>query len=219
MLRWQGDFNWSAVNNYAARSAPEREYLLFLNNDTEVITPTWIEEMLMHAQRPEVAAVGAMLYYPNDTIQHAGVILGLGGYAAHAFAGVKRGNAGYIGRLLYAQNYSAVTGASMMVRRSVWEELGGFDETYPVNYNDVDFCLRAGEAGYRIVWTPHAELYHYESKTRGRQVLPEEKQHLQDRWGWKIEKGDPYYNPNFSLLNGRFMVKNEKYESRILQQK
>ena len=212
VLRWQGDFNWSAINNFAVRNAPGQEYLLFLNNDTEVITPTWIEEMLMHAQRPGVAAVGAMLYYPNDTIQHAGVILGLNKTVAHAFEGTARGKSGYIGRLLYAQNYSAVTGACMMVRRSVWEELGGFDETYSVCYNDVDFCLRAGEAGYRIIWTPHAELYHHESRTRDRQVLPEEEQHLLDRWGWKIEKGDPYYSPSFSLLNGRFMIKNENNE-------
>ena len=145
---WPGSgFSWAALNNYAVAEKAAGEYLLLLNNDTKVISPGWIEEMLMHAQRQDVGAVGAMLYYPNNTIQHAGVILNLGGVAGHAFTGIRRGNEGYMGRLCFAQNLSAVTGACMMIRRNVWEEVGGIDEQLAVNLNDIDLCLRLRKAG------------------------------------------------------------------------
>lgn len=212
IIEWKGEsFNWSAINNFAVREAARETYLLFLNNDTEVIAPDWIQEMIMHAQRPQVGAVGAMLYYPDDTIQHAGVIIGLGGEAGHAASAMRRGNPGYMGRLCYAQDLSAVTGACLMVRRSVFEESGGFDERFAVRFNDTDFCLRLHEAGYLNIWTPYAELYHFESKSRGvydtaedRKQADEEKALFRERWGRLLEEGDPYFNPNLSLMRSDF---------------
>ena len=207
-------FNWSAINNYAVREAASGEYVLLLNNDTEVISHDWIQEMLMYAQRPDIGAVGAMLYYPDDTVQHAGVIVGLGGPAGHAFNGCRRGENGYMDRLSYAQDMSAVTGACMMMRRSVYDQLEGMDEKLAVGLNDIDFCLRARKSGYMIIWTPYAELYHYESKSRGKNDTPEdgirseqEKALFCDRWADILEKGDPYYNPNLSLLRSDFEPK------------
>ena len=221
ILRWPGEgFNWSAINNYAVSQAASGDYLLLLNNDTEVITPDWIEQMLMYAQRPDVGAVGAMLYYPDDTVQHAGVILGMGGVAAHAFREFTRENRGYMGRLCYAQDLSAVTGACMLLRREVWEQVGGLDERFAVNFNDVDLCLRIREAGYLVVWTPYAELYHYESKSRGgNRDTPEKKARTEreiglfkDRWQRLLEQGDPYYNPNLTLRRSDFSLQNRKYD-------
>ncbi|MBO4651727.1 MAG: glycosyltransferase family 2 protein [Lachnospiraceae bacterium] len=204
-IDWQGGFNWSAINNYAVRGA-DGEYLLFLNNDTEVITPEWIEEMLMHAQRKEVGIVGALLYYPNDSVQHGGVVIGLGGVAGHAFAGAGRGNRGYAGKLSYTQDMSAVTGACMLMRREIWETAEGFDEAFAVGLNDIDFCMRVRKAGYLILWTPFAELYHYESKSRGKpdtakkqEEASREVELFRTKWGNELEAGDPYYNPNLSL--------------------
>lgn len=217
LIRWKGGFNWSAINNHAVNVA-EGEILLFLNNDTEVINGDWIEEMLMHAQRPEVGAVGAMLYYPNNRIQHAGVVLGLGGVASHAFAGVDRESHGYVGKLCYAQDVSAVTGACMMMRRDVWSRVGGFDEQFAENYNDVDICMRIRKEGLLVVWTPYAELYHYESKSRGRVNTAEkrnktnaEAKRFRERWRKELENGDPYYNPNFSLRHS-YWLKDKKHE-------
>ena len=221
VITWPGKgFNWSTLNNYAVAEAAAGDYLLLLNNDIEVITPNWIEEMLMYAQRPDVGAVGAMLYYPDDTIQHAGVILGLAGVAGHAFHHRSRGDVGYFGRTCYAQNLSAVTGACMMIPKTVWDEVGGIDEEFAVNYNDIDLCVRIREAGYLIVWTPFAELYHYESKSRGdNDATPEkyaqakrERQLFRDRWHDVLERGDPYYNPNLTLQRGDFSIKNKNYE-------
>ena len=208
-----GPFNYSAINNFAVREAARGEYILLLNNDTEVISPGWLEEMLMYAQRRDVGAVGAMLYFPDDTVQHAGVILGLDGVAGHPYVHMKRGSYGYKGRLNYAQNYSAVTGACLMMRRDVWEEVGGLDETFAVSYNDVDLCMRIRKAGYLIVWTPHAELYHKESATRGYASTETEKRRRQgeivrfkERWGQELAAGDPYYNPNLSLMRSDFSL-------------
>ena len=216
-MDWQGGFNWSAINNYAAEKT-DGEYLLFLNNDTEVITPEWIEELLMHAQRPEIGIAGAMLYYPNDTIQHGGVVLGLGGVAGHAFAGIERGDPGYAGKLCYAQNVTAVTGACMMMRREIWKNAEGFDVDFAVGLNDIDFCLRVRKAGYRILWTPYAELYHYESKSRGKPDTAEKKaavrrenELFRTKWGRELEAGDPYYNPNLSLRES-YRLKNRMIE-------
>ena len=205
IVTWEGEFNYSAINNYGARFC-DGKYLLLLNNDTSVITPDWIQEMLMYAQRSDVGAVGAMLYYPNETIQHAGVCLGMGGVAGHFFDSDKKGSLGYMGRLLYPQNMSAVTAACMMLRREVWETVGGLDEGFAVAYNDTDLCMRIRKKGWLIVWTPFAELYHYESKSRGlddtadkQNRFNNEVSRFKKRWAKELEIGDPYFNPNLSL--------------------
>lgn len=205
VVMWDGPFNWSAINNYGVREAAAGEMILLLNNDTEVIAPNWMEEMLMYAQRRDVGCVGAMLYYPNDTVQHAGAIVGLDDdqIVTHSFKGVKRGEVGYAGKLRYAQNMSAVTGACLLMRRDVWDEVGGCDERFPVGLNDVDLCMRIRKAGYLIVWTPYAELYHSESKSRGVDNTPEKRARraeeealFRERWAAELAVGDPYYNPN-----------------------
>ncbi len=208
ILSYEHPFNYSAINNFAAANA-KGEYLLLLNNDIEIITPAWIEEMLMYVQREDVGAAGAMLYYPNDTIQHAGIILGLGKdrIAGHAFYGCPKEIIGYMGRVCYAQNMSAVTAACLLVKKSVYDQVGGLDESYPVAFNDVDFCLRIRKAGHLIVWTPYAEAYHYESLTRGKDNDSEERTlrfqadcaRFKEQWSEVLAQGDPYYNPAFSL--------------------
>ena len=222
VVTWAGKFNYSAINNYGAQFCTG-EYLLLLNNDTEVITPDWIEEMLMFAQRPDVGAVGCMLYYPDDTIQHAGVIVGIGGVAGHSHKYFKRNNPGYMSRLEYAQNLSAVTAACMMIRREAWEKVNGLDEDFAVAFNDVDLCMRIRQAGYLIVWTPFAELYHFESKSRGYEDTPEKQKRFsgemlrfQPRWEKELEAGDPYYNPNLTLSREDFSVKPvvQQYDAR-----
>ena len=204
VVTWNEDFNYPKINNYGAGFAGG-EYLILLNNDMQIITPEWIEEMLMFAQRGDVGAVGAKLYYPNETVQHAGVCVGIGGYAGHYFRHAERSSFGYMGRLAYAQDLSAVTAACMMIPRSVWDRLNGLDPEYTVAVNDVDLCLRIREAGYLIVWTPFAELYHYESKSRGRDDIGQNHERFQrevamfrKRWGEELNRGDPYFNPNFS---------------------
>ncbi len=210
---WKDEFNYSAINNFGAQSA-RGEHLLLLNNDVEIITPDWLEQMLMFSQRKDVGAVGAMLYYPDDTVQHAGVILGIGGVAGHAHKYFNRGNYGYMSRLTIAQNYSCVTAACVMISRNVWDEVGGLDESFKVAFNDVDLCMRIRKAGYLVVWTPYAELYHYESKSRGVEDTPEKQKRFQgevlrfqDRWGKELQEGDPYYNPNLSLTREDFSLK------------
>ena len=190
--------------------------MLLLNNDIEVITPDWIQEMLMFAQRKDVGAVGAMLYYPDDTIQHAGVILGIGGVAGHSHKYFPRGSYGYMSRATIAQNLSAVTAACMLLRRDVWDEIGGLDERYQVAFNDVDLCMRIRKAGYLIVWTPYAELYHHESKSRGYEDTPEKQKRFQGEvmrfmssWDKELKSGDPYYNPNLTLVREDFSLRDE----------
>ena len=214
VVTWKGDFNYSAINNYAVRNAVRGEYILLLNNDTEVITSSWIEEMLMFARRGDVGAVGAMLYYPNGAIQHAGVILGMSGLADHTYQGEKPYGFGYMGRLAYAQNVTAVTAACMMVRRDVWEEAGGLDEEYAVAFNDTDLCMKIRKAGYLIVWTPYAELYHYESLSRGADDTLEKQARcnteielFRSKWGAELDRGDPYYNPNLTLEKPDFSLR------------
>lgn len=217
ILDYQGRFNYSAVNNFAARQAGG-EYLLLLNNDTEVITVNWIEEMLMYAQRPDVGAVGAMLYYPDQTIQHAGIVVGLGAHRTAGHVHYKQfwQNVGYMGRLCYAQDFSAVTGACLMVKKSLYDGLDGLDESFEISLNDVDFCLRLREKGLLNVWTPYAELYHYESASRGlddegekAQRYERESEHFRMKWKKVLDAGDPYYNPNFSLDRSDFSLKVE----------
>lgn len=218
VVRYDGDFNYSKINNFGAKFATG-EYLLLLNNDVEVISDNWIEEMLMFAQRDDVGVVGAKLYYEDDTIQHAGVIIGIGGIAGHAHKCFRRGADGYMHREGIAQNLSAVTAACLMTKRSIWEEMNGLDEILKVAFNDIDFCLRVRKAGYLVVFTPYAELYHYESKSRGYEDTPEkvfrfsnEMKVMNERWHDIIKKGDPYYNVNLSLNSGSFDIKTEKID-------
>jgi GT2 family glycosyltransferase len=213
VARWAGPFNYSDVNNYGV-SRCSGDVLLFLNNDTEAINPDWLERMLEHALRPEVGAVGAKLYYPNDTVQHAGVVVGLGGIAGHSHKGFKRTSAGYTNRLWMVQNYSAVTAACVMMRRNVFQEAGGFDPGYSLAYNDVDLCMKLVRRGYLIVWTPWAELYHYESMTRGIADTPDKLRHFfaemqlfRARWSEYVKKGDPFYSPNLTLHREDFSIK------------
>ena len=212
VLRWPGIFNYAAINNWAAAQA-KGEYLLLLNNDIEIITPDWIEGMMMYAQFKEIGAVGAKLYYPDETIQHAGVIIGLGGIANHSHLGAPKESLGYFGRLGLVQNVSAVTAAMLLVRREVFEAVKGFDEEFIVAFNDVDLCLRILKAGYRNVFTPEVEAWHYESKSRGRDDDSSEKrdrfrlecEHFYDRWGNFPE--DPYYNVNLTLSREDFSLR------------
>lgn len=216
VVTYEGEFNYSKINNFGAKYATG-EYLLLLNNDTQVITMNWLEAMLMYAQRSDVGAVGAKLYYGDHTIQHAGIVLGLGAHrtAGHTHYKINHDNLGYMGRLCYAQNVSAVTGACLMVRRSLFEELGGLDESFKIALNDVDFCLRLREKGYLNVFTPFAELYHFESASRGIDIqdeakakrYEEEAEHFRTKWKEVLEKGDPYYNPNFSLDYSDYSLK------------
>ena len=211
----QNGFNYSAVNNFGVKQT-KGDYILLLNNDTEVITVNWMEELLMYAQREDVGAAGAKLYYGNKTIQHAGVVLQLGAHrtAGHSHYGQSRENLGYMGRLCYAQNVSAVTGACLLVKKSLFEEVGGLDESFAISLNDVDFCLKLREKGLLNVFTPFAELYHYESVSRGLDDNGEkaerynrESAHFREKWKTVLEKGDPYYNPNFSLDRSDFALK------------
>jgi len=198
ILAYPGEFNWSAINNFAAREA-RGDHLLFLNNDVEVVAPDWIEAMLEHAQRPEVGAVGAKLLYPDGTVQHAGVVLGIGGFADHAFRHLSGEAPGYLGLASLVRDVSAVTGACMMVRREVFESLGGVDERLRVAFNDVDFCLRLGERCLAVVYTPHALLTHHESASRGRLHPRSEYLFMRRRWGEVVARGDRYYSPNLTL--------------------
>lgn len=206
VLRYDSPFNYSAINNWAAARC-DGQVLALVNNDIEVITPGWLRELVSQAMRPDIGAVGAMLYYPDDRIQHAGVILGIHGVGAHIYAGLPRGYPGYGGRARVTQSLSAVTGACLVIRREVYESVGGLDERLKVAFNDVDLCLRVREAGYRNIWTPFAELYHHESASRGREDTEEKKQRfmgevdfMQRRWGDAL-LSDPAYNPNLSLAS------------------
>ena len=208
-----GEFNYSAINNYGVKFA-NGEYILLLNNDVEIISPEWIEEMLMFAQRSDIGAVGAKLYYPDNTVQHAGIGIGLLELAGHYHRNFPKGHPGYMGRLIYAHNVSAVTAACIMIPRKVWDEVGGLDETFKVAFNDVDLCMKIRKSGYLIVFTPFAELYHYESKSRGLDSAPEKRERFvgevtrfQTRWKKELDEGDPYYNPNFSLDKEDFSIK------------
>ena len=215
IITYKGDFNYSAINNLGVSHA-SGDYVLLLNNDIQIITVNWMEELLMYAQRPDVGAVGAKLYYPDKTIQHAGVVIGLGAHrtAGHVHYRQKRENLGYMGRLCYAQNMSAVTGACLLVKKALYEEAGGLDESFAVSLNDVDFCLKLRRLGYLNVFTPFAEAYHYESASRGSDMTGEaaarynaESARFREKWKAELEAGDPYYNPNFSLDKSDFSLR------------
>lgn len=196
-------FNFSTINNRAAKKA-HGEYLLFLNNDTEVITENWLTLMVSFAQQERIGCVGAKLLYPNNTVQHAGVILGLGGVAGHGHYGYPHGDLGYFGRLAINVNYSAVTAACLLMKKADFDAVGGFEEAFTVAFNDVDLCLKVQALGRDNVWLHEAELYHFESQTRGyddkgkkKKRFEQEKVMMEEKWGPLIEN-DPFYNPNLT---------------------
>jgi len=215
VVRRSGKFNYSAINNSAVQMA-SGEIVLLLNNDTAVITPNWLEEMVSLLLRPGVGIVGAKLLYPDRSVQHAGVILGIGGVAGHGHKHFPPDSAGYFSRLSIVHEVGAVTGACLLVRRDVYLEVGGLDaEWLPVAFNDIDFCLRVRDAGHRVIWTPHAELFHHESKTRGLDDTPEKLERLateadvaMSRWGDAL-LSDPSYSPNLSLQSEGFAYADE----------
>ena len=205
VVKWEKPFNYSAINNFGVSEA-RGEYLLLLNNDTELIEPSSIREMLGFAMRADVGAVGAKLFFADNTVQHAGIVLGFGGFAGHVFSGRKKKDNGFMLRARIAGNYSAVTGACLMVSREKYLEVGGLEEELAVALNDVDFCLKLREKGYLVVFTPFAQWYHYESRSRGYEDTPEKKARFEKeigifrrRWQNVIDAGDPYYNANFSV--------------------
>ena len=213
VITWEGEFNYSAINNFAVREA-RGEYLLFLNNDVEVISEGWMTFMLGNCQREEVGIVGAKLYYPDDTIQHAGTIIGIGGIAGHAFLNMPRSRTGYLHKASIQLNVSAVTAACMMMKRSVFESLQGFEERLSVAFNDVDLCLRTVQAGYLVVYLPWAQLYHYESRSRGAEDSEEkirrfqgEIEFMRSRWIGLLKSGDPYYNKNLTLSKWNYSLR------------
>jgi O-antigen biosynthesis protein len=212
VVHFPGEFNFSAINNFGV-SQTDAPIVGLLNNDLEVIHGDWLDEMVSHALRPEIGCVGAKLYYPDDRIQHAGVILGIGGVAAHAWQTHPRGSAGQAHRNLLQQNLSAVTAACLVMRREVYEEVGGFEaEQLKVAFNDVDFCLKVRAAGYRNFWTPYAELYHHESASRGKEDTLEKRdrfrnevEYMTKKWGDALVN-DPAYNPNLTLTINDFTL-------------
>ena len=218
IVYWPDEFNYSAINNFGVKHA-RGDYLLLLNNDVEVITTDWLEELTANCQRKDVGIVGARLYYPDDTIQHAGIVIGIGGVAGALFVGMPRMFTGYLHKAAIQQDLSAVTAACMMVKRSVYEELGGLEEELKVAFNDVDFCLRAREKGYLVVYDPNVELYHFESKSRGMEDSKEkvrrfqnEIEYMRSHWLELLKKGDPMYNPNLTLTKWDYSLRNNQKE-------
>lgn len=213
LLRWKKEFNYSAINNYGVCHA-NGEYLLFLNNDVTVITPGWIKELLGVCQRPEVGAAGVKLIYPDNTIQHAGCVIGLGGIAGHMFVDMPANRTGYLHKASILQDMSAVTAACMMMKRTAFEEAGGFTEKLPVAFNDVDLCLKVRKNHKLIVYDPYVQLYHMESKTRGAEDnkekvrrFQEEIEYMRCQWIDILKKGDPYYNKNLSLTKWNYSLR------------
>ena len=212
-VTYRGAFNFSAVNNFGASHAAG-DYFLLLNNDTEMQETDCIRELLGYCMRDDVGAVGARLYYEDDTIQHAGVVLGFGGIAGHTFIGKSGYDTGYFGRIICAQDYSAVTAACMMTKRTVFEEVGGLSEDLRVAFNDIDYCMKVRKTGKLIVYNPYAKLYHYESKSRGLEDTPEKVERFngeielfRQKWEKELSKGDPYYNPNLTLSDSDFSLR------------
>lgn len=213
VVNWQDEFNYSAINNFGVKNS-DGDYLILLNNDVEVITHNWIEEMLGICQREDVGIVGAKLLYPDDTVQHAGVVVGIGGIAGHVMNGIGRYDTGYFAKALIQQDLSAVTAACLMIKRNIYMEVGQLEEQLKVAFNDVDFCLKVRQHNYLIVFDPFVELYHYESKSRGTENTIEkmkrfenEIEYMEKKWKDILENGDPYYNPNFSLEPGGYQLK------------
>lgn len=215
VVKWEKEFNYSAINNFGVKFA-NGEYILLLNNDTEIINPESIEDMLANCMRKEVGIVGAKLFYNDDTVQHGGVILGFGGVAGHACVGIDKRDPGYFARAFLSCDYSAVTAACMMISKELYNEVGGFSEEYAVAFNDVDFCMKVREKGYLVVYDAFSQWYHYESKSRGLDDTAEkmerfkgEVDRFQAKWKKQLDAGDPYYNKNFSLTKAVFMLDKE----------
>lgn len=213
LLRWKKAFNYSSINNFGAAHA-KGEYLLFLNNDVTIITPEWMSEMLGVCQRREVGAVGVKLIYPDNTIQHAGCVVGMGGIAGHMFVDMPAGRTGYLHKASLLQDMSAVTAACMMMKREVFEKVGGFTEELSVAFNDVDLCLKTNRAGYLVVYDPYARLYHMESKSRGAEDNKQkvrrfqtEIEYMRCHWLDILKNGDPYYNKNLSLTKWNYSLR------------
>lgn len=213
VVTWEGTFNYSAINNFGAGYA-KGEYLVLLNNDIEILTKDWLEQLLGNCQRDKVGIVGTRLYYPDNTYQHAGIVVGIDGIAANMYPGMRREREGYLHKAALQLNYSAVTAAFLMVKRQVFDNIGGFEEDLAVAFNDVDLCLRVGKAGYLVVYDPYVEAYHYESKSRGKEDTKEkirrfgqEIEFFRTRWITLLKEGDPYYNPNFSLKKCNYALK------------
>ncbi|WP_208123096.1 glycosyltransferase [Spirabiliibacterium mucosae] len=212
MLKYPHPFNYSAINNFAIKKA-KGKIIGLINNDIEVINGDWLSEMVSHAIREDIGCVGAMLYYPNNLVQHAGVILGIGGVAGHSHKFSTKEDCGYFSRLRLVQNYSAVTAACLVMRKSVFNEVGGLNEIdLTVAFNDVDLCLKVMKCGYRNLWTPYAELYHHESISRGQENTPEkllrfqkEVNYMKFTWGTN-SKIDQFYNMNLSFLREDFSI-------------
>lgn len=213
LVKWDGIFNYSAINNFGARYA-KGEYILLLNNDTSVIEPDSLRCMLAQCQRAEVGIVGAKLLYDDDTVQHAGVIMGYQGVAGHAFTGIGDDVYGYFARAVLSQELSAVTAACLLTKRSVFDEVGGLDESFEVAFNDIDYCMKVRAAGYKIIYDPHAKLYHYEYKSRGAEDTGKKQErfggeimHFIDKWRSVLIAGDMYYNPNLELVGELYTIK------------
>lgn len=213
LLRWKKEFNYAAINNYGVRFA-KGDYLLFLNNDVTVITKGWIKEMLGVCQRREVGAVGVKLLYPDHTIQHAGCVVGMGGIAGHMFTDMPANRSGYLHKASILQDMSAVTAACMMMKKTVFEEAGGFTEALAVAFNDVDLCLKVNKGGHLVVYDPYVQLYHMESKSRGAEDSKEKVMRFQDeieymrsQWIEILKNGDPYYNKNLSLTKWNYSLR------------
>ena len=213
VVYWSGEFNYSQIINFGVEHA-KGDYLLLLNNDTEVISPDFIEEMMGYLQRPDAGVVGAKLYFADHLVQHAGILVGVRGALAHANQDFSANREGYLARAVRPGNFSAVTGACQMVRRDVFEQVGGYNEEFAVGFNDADFCLRVWEAGYRTIFTPYAELYHYEFTSRGREEANEEKLRrwkreqalFMQRWPEFFLDGDPWLGPNLSAESEYFSL-------------
>ena len=213
VLEWEKPFNYTAINNFGIEKA-RGEYVICLNNDITVITPDWIQGLLANCQRPEVGITGARLYFPDNTIQHAGIVLGIGGVAGSLFVGMDRRRTGYMHKAVIQQDLSAVTAACLMVRKEAWEKAGGFTEQLAVAFNDVDLCLKIRELGYLVVYNPDVEMYHYESRTRGPEDTEEKRrrfqteiEYMRTRWIKYLKGGDPYYNCNLSLKQWDYSIR------------
>lgn len=218
VVTWEKEFNYSAINNYGVTFA-KGEYLLFLNNDTELINPESIEEMLGYCQREDVGITGVRLLYSDDTIQHAGVVVGFGGIAGHTFIGLHKAESSYFNQAMCARNYSAVTAACMMSKRSLFDQVGGFSEDLAVAFNDIDYCMKIRSLNKLVVYVPYALFYHYESKSRGLEDTPEkverfnrEIRKFSEKWPDILRDGDPYYNPNLTLRKSNFALRDLKKE-------
>ncbi len=212
VVYWDKEFNYSAINNFGVEYAAG-DYILLLNNDTELISPDGISDMLGICMRNDVGVVGAKLLYEDDTVQHAGIVLGFGGFAGHVFNGIGKNDLGYMMRARINCNYSAVTGACLMTKKNVFKEVGGMTEEFKVGLNDVDYCLKVRDYGYLVVYDAFSLWHHYESKSRGYEDTPEKQKRFageiklfQEKWGDVLEKGDPYYNKNFPVTVAPFTL-------------